>query len=96
MAAKNSSPELSFGDWEGEDVDELLKQHKLDLIAVVWLLGVAFVHSDQRARAKAFFFLTIYIYIMGGLAKGGMLPSLQDIKKIMGWGGGGGGGGGGE
>ena len=27
MAAKNSSPELSFGDWEDEDVDELLKQH---------------------------------------------------------------------
>ena len=24
MAAKNSSPELSFGDWEDEDVDELL------------------------------------------------------------------------
>ena len=24
MAAKNSSPELSFGDWEEEDVDELL------------------------------------------------------------------------
>ena len=37
MAAKTSSPELSFGDWEGEDVDELLKQHKLDLIAVVRL-----------------------------------------------------------
>ena len=24
--------------------------------------------------------LSISIYIMGGLAKGGMLPSLQDIK----------------
>ena len=24
MAAKNSSPELRFGDWEDEDVDELL------------------------------------------------------------------------
>ena len=56
MAAKTSSPELSFGDWEGEDVDELLKQHKLDLIAVVRFLGVAFVHSDQHARAKVFFF----------------------------------------
>ena len=56
MAAKTSSPELSFGDWEGEDVDELLKQHKLDLIAVIRFLGVAFVHSDQHARAKVFFF----------------------------------------
>ena len=24
MATKNSSPELSFGDWKDEDVDELL------------------------------------------------------------------------
>ena len=24
MAAKNSSPELRFGDWEDEDVDEFL------------------------------------------------------------------------
>ena len=39
MAAKNSSPELSFGDWEGKDVDELLKWLKLDLIAVVRFLG---------------------------------------------------------
>ena len=57
MAAKNSSPELSFGDWEGEDVDELLKQVKLHLIAVVRFLGVAFVHSDQHARAKVFFLI---------------------------------------
>ena len=55
MAAKNSSAELSFGDWEDEDVDELLKQHKMDLIAVVRFLGEAFVHSDQHVRAKVFF-----------------------------------------
>ena len=64
MATKTSSPELSFGDWEGEDVDELLKQHKLDLIAVVRFLGVAFVHSDQHARAKVFFYLIICISIL--------------------------------
>ena len=62
MAAKTSSPELSFGDWEGEDVDELLKQHKLDLIAVVRFLGVAFVHSDQHAREKYFFFNYLHFY----------------------------------
>ena len=62
MAAKTSSPELSFGDWEGEEVDELLKQHKLDLIAVVRFLRVAFVHSDQHARAKVFFFNYLHFY----------------------------------
>ena len=36
-------------------MDELLKQHKLDLIAVVRFLGVAFAHSDQHVRAKVFF-----------------------------------------
>ena len=107
MAPKNSSPELSFGDWEDEDVDELLSSEcrfanlqdtdlnkivtesyskstkantkraakvfqvkysdieihfrlqniiKMDLIAVVRFLGVVFVHSDQHARAKVFFF----------------------------------------
>ena len=111
MAAKNSSPELRFGAWEDEDVDELLSSEwqeggsfanlqdtelnkivtesyskstkantkraakvfqgkysdiethfrlqnsiKMDLIAVVRFLGVVFVHSDQHARAKVFFF----------------------------------------
>ena len=54
MAAKNSSPELSFSDWEDEDVDELLKQHKMDLIAVV--------HSDQQAHTKVFFFNYLHFY----------------------------------
>ena len=111
MAAKNSSPASRFGDWEDEDVDELLSSDcqeggrfanlqdadlnkivketypkstkantkraakvfqgkysdiqihfrlqnsiKMDLIAVVRFLGVVFVHSDQHARAKVFFF----------------------------------------
>ena len=30
MAAKNSSPELRFGDWEDEDVDELLSSDCLE------------------------------------------------------------------
>ena len=113
MDAKNSSPELSFGDWEDEDVDELLSSEcrfanlqdtdlnkivtesysksskantkraakvfqgkysdveihfrlqntiKMDLIAVVRFLGVVFVHSDQHARAKVFFFNYLHFY----------------------------------
>ena len=47
-------------------------------------------------RVYSGYILNIYIYIMGGLAKGGMLPSLQDInnnKKRLkkSWVGGGGG-----
>ena len=64
MAAKTSSPELSFGDWEGEDVDELLKQHKLDLIAVVRFLGVAFVHNQISTRAQKYFILIICISML--------------------------------
>ena len=37
------------------------------------LIPIEKVFSDRDS-------IRIYIYIMGGLAKGGMLPSLQDIK----------------
>ena len=35
---------------------------KMDLIAVVRFLGVVFVHSDQHARAKVFFFNYLHFY----------------------------------
>ena len=116
MAAKNSSPELRFGDCEDEDVDELLSSEcqeggrfanlqdidlnkivtesypkgtkantkraakvfqgkhsdieihfrlqnsiKMDLIAVFRFV-VVFVHSDEHARAKVFFFNYLHFY----------------------------------
>ena len=35
---------------------------KMDLITVVRFLGVVFVHSDQHARAKVFFFNYLHFY----------------------------------
>ena len=35
---------------------------KMDLIAVVRFLGVVFVHSDQHARAKVFFFNYLHFH----------------------------------
>ena len=34
----------------------------MDLIAVVRFLGVVFVHSDEHARAKVFFFNYLHFY----------------------------------
>ena len=63
-------------------MDKLLKQHKLDLIAVVRFLGVAFVHSDRSARARKSIFFILFSFLCS------ILNPLEDgfpmsYKKIM-------------
>ena len=62
MAAKNSSPELSFGDWEDEDVDELLKQHQygFDCCRQVSWRSVCQLWSAHARKSIVFNYLHFY------------------------------------